>query len=220
MGKVFLTVSIALLGLLSYGQVTNMLAKPLEQKYPPLTDFRAYEGVKWIVVLGGGSSVDPSLPASTYLSDASLFRVSEGIFIHNRLPRTKLILTGMSRFDGMTPMAEVMGDVAEEWGVAPEDIVIEKKAADTKDHPIYVKEIVGKDRFVLVTSASHMPRAMGLFRKQGMEPIPAPTDYMFRDREGGFRLGMFIPSAGALEKVGRAVHEYLGILWGKVRGQM
>ena len=74
-----------------------------------------------LVVLGGGSSVDPSLPASTCLSDASLFRVSEGVYIHNRLPETKLILTGMSRFDGMTPMAEVMGKgrrsvVREDWG--------------------------------------------------------------------------------------------------------
>mgnify|MGYP005654535111 CR=1 FL=1 len=67
---------------------------------------------------------------------------------------------------------------AEEWGVDRENIIIEKKARDTKDHPIYVKEIVGKDKFVLVRSASHMPRAMGLFKKHGMEPIPAPTDYM------------------------------------------
>ena len=47
-----------------------------------------------------------------------------------------------------------------------------------------VKEIVGKDKFILVTSASHMLRAMALFRKQGMEPIPAPTDYMVKEREG------------------------------------
>ena len=65
-----------------------------------------------------------------------------------------------------------------EWGVESEDIVLETKATDTKDHPIYVKEIVGRDRFILVTSASHMPRAMALFRQHGMEPIPAPTDYM------------------------------------------
>ena len=72
----------------------------------------------------------------------------------------------------------------------------------------------------MVTSALHMPRAMAIFRKQGMEPIPAPTDYVVKVREGGVRLGMFIPSAGALEKVGRAIHEYLGLLWGKLRSQM
>jgi len=79
---------------------------------------------------------------------------------------------------------------------------------------------VGKDKFILVTSAAHMPRAMGLFRKQGMEPIPAPTDYMAGEREGGLRLGMFFPSAGSLEKAGSAIHEYLGMVWGKLRSQI
>ena len=101
-----------------------------------------------------------------------------------------------------------------------EDIVLETKATDTKDHPIYVKEIIGKDRFILVTSASHMPRAMGLFRKHGMEPIPAPTDYMVKEREGGLSPGMFFPSAGSLEKAERAIHEYLGMMWGKIRSQI
>lgn len=219
-GKVLVTISTVLLGVFSYGAVSDMLARPLERQYPPITDFQLLKDVKWIVVLGGGSSVDPGLPSSTYLSDASLVRLSEGVFLHNRLPQTKLILTGRSGFEGVTPVAQVMGDVAREWGVETEDIVLETKATDTKDHPIYVKEIVGKDRFILVTSASHMPRAMGLFRKHGMEPIPAPTDYMVKEREGGLRLGMFIPSAGSLEKVGRVIHEYLGMMWGKMRSQI
>jgi uncharacterized SAM-binding protein YcdF (DUF218 family) len=113
-----------------------------------------------------------------------------------------------------------MGDMAREWGVGPEDIVLETKATDTKDHPVYVKEIVGRDRFILVTSASHMPRAMGLFRRQGMEPVPAPTDYMVKKREGGLRSGIFFPSAGSLEKAQRAIHEYLGLFWAKIRGQI
>ncbi len=83
-----------------------------------------------------------------------------------------------------------------------------------------VKEIVGKDKFILVTSASHMPRAIGLFRKYGMDPIPAPTDYMVKEREGGLTPRVFFPSAGSLEKAGRAIHEYLGMMWGKVRSQM
>lgn len=219
-GKVLLTVAVGLLGLMSYGQVANMMARPLEHEYPPLTDFQTLKNIKWIVVLGGGSGVDPGLPRSTYLSEASLVRLSEAVFIHNRLPQAKLILTGRSGFEGITPVAEVMADTAEEWGVEPEDIVLETKATDTKDHPIYVKEIVGEDRFILVTSASHMLRAMALFRKHGMEPIPAPTDYMVKEREGGLRLGMFFPSAGSLEKAGRAIHEYLGMAWAKMRSQI
>ena len=168
-GKMLVTMAFIVLALFSSGGVSDVLIRPLEQKYSPVTNFEASKDIKWIVVLGGGSTATPGLPLSTYLSAASLFRHSEGVFIHNGLPETKLILTGRSRFDGVTPMAEVMADTAEEWGVDWENIVIEKKAADTKDHPIYVKEIVGKDKFILVTSASHMPRARALFRKHGME---------------------------------------------------
>ena len=219
-GKILVTIAFIVLALFSSGGIPDVLVRPLEYKYPPVTNFEAYKGVKWIVVLGGGSTAIPGLPVSSYLAAASLFRLSEGVFIHNRLPETKLILTGRSRFDGMTPMAEVMGDVAKEWSVAPGDIVLETKATDTKDHPIYVKEIVGKDRFILVTSASHMPRSMSLFRKHGMVPIPAPTDYMVKAREAGLRLEMFLPSAGSLEKAERAIHEYLGMVWAKMRGQI
>jgi uncharacterized SAM-binding protein YcdF (DUF218 family) len=218
-GKVLLTISTVFLGLLSYDAVSDMLAKPLEEKYPPIRSFENIQDVKWIVVLAGGSGVDPGLPPSTYLSEASLVRLSEGVFLHNRLPQTKLILTGRSGFEGFTPVAEVMADTASEWGVKPEDIIIEAEATDTKDHPIYVKEIVGSDEFILVTSASHMPRAIALFRKHDMKPIPAPTDYMAKKREGGLTPGVFFPGAGALEKAERAIHEYLGIMWAKVRKQ-
>jgi len=219
-GKVLVTIATVLLGFLSYGAVSDMLARPLEEKYPPIRSFENIQDVKWIVILGGGSGVDPGLPLSTYLSEASLVRLSEGVFIHNRLPQTKLVFSGRSWVEGITPMTEVMVDTVREWGVKPGDIIVETEAKDTKDHPIYVKEIVGKDRFILVTSAAHMPRAMALFRKHGMEPIPAPTDYMVKEREGGLTPGVFFPGAEALEKAGIAIHEYLGMMWGKLRSQI
>jgi len=219
-GKVLLTISTVFLGLLSYGAVSDMVARPLEQKYPPLAKFESLNNVKWIVVLGGGSGVDPVLPFSTYLSEASLKRLSEAVFIHNRLPGSKLIVTGRSGFEGFTPVAEVMASTAEEWGVDREDIIVEKKAADTKDHVIYVKEILGNDPLILVTSASHMPRAIALFRKHGMAPIPAPTDYMVKEREGVLTPGVFFPGPGALEKAESAIHEYLGLIWARLRSQI
>jgi len=234
-GKVLVTVAFGLMGMLSYDQVSNLLARPLEQEYPPIMNIEPVQGVKWIVVLGGGSEVDPRLPSSTYLSDASLCRLLEAVSIHKRIPGSKLILSGGSGWEnqrsavrdqrskgkGQDPkkVAEVMADVAREWGVRPEDMVVETQSRDTEDHAVFVKEIVGKGPFIMVTSASHMPRAMALFRAQGMEPIPAPTDYMVRKREGGLRPGDFFPSAGALEKAERAVHEYLGLLWATMRGK-
>ena len=132
-GKVLLTISTVFLGLLSYDAVSDMLVRPLEQEYRPITDFEALKGVKWIVVLGGGSGVDSGLPLSTYLSDASLVRLSEGVFLHNRLPGSKLIVTGRSGFEGITPVAEVMGDVAVEWDERKGWVPSERMIACGKD---------------------------------------------------------------------------------------
>ena len=218
-GKILVTIATVVLASLSYSVVSDILVRPLEQKYPPITDFQALKGVKWIVVLGGGSTVDPRLPLSTYLSHASLARLSEAVCIHNKLPQSRVIFTGGSGFKGFTPVAEVMADMALELGIKPEHIIIEPEATDTKDHPIRIKEIIGSDKFILVTSASHMPRAMALFRRQGMQPIPAPTDYLVKRREA-LSPGVFFPDPDCLVESRRAIHEYLGLAWAKLRGQI
>jgi uncharacterized SAM-binding protein YcdF (DUF218 family) len=53
-GKVFVTIAIALLGLLSHGAMSDIIAKPLEKKYPPITKLETLKNVKWVVVLSGG----------------------------------------------------------------------------------------------------------------------------------------------------------------------
>jgi uncharacterized SAM-binding protein YcdF (DUF218 family) len=219
-GKVFATVAFGLLALLSYDPISDLLAGPLEKTYPPIMNAESVEGIRWIVVLGGGSEVDGALPSSTYLCEASLRRLDEGVRLHKRIPDSKVVITGASGFSGIIPVAQVMADATREWGVKAEDMVVETQSRDTEDHAVFVQEIVGQDRFLLITSASHMPRAVALFRARGMEPIPAPTDYMSVEREGGLRPDCFFPSAGALVKAERALHEYLGLMWARVRGQM
>ena len=79
-GKVLITVCTLLLGLFSYGVVSDTLVKPLEGEYPPLRSLEAVRDVKWLVVLSGGSGVDKALPLSTYLSEASLKSLSKALF--------------------------------------------------------------------------------------------------------------------------------------------
>jgi len=62
-------------------------------------------------------------------------------------------------------------------GVNWQDIYLDHLSKDSKDQAKEVKKIVGNHRFLLVTSAAHMPRVMALFAKQGLTPIPAPTNY-------------------------------------------
>jgi uncharacterized SAM-binding protein YcdF (DUF218 family) len=98
-------------------------------------------------------------------------------------------------------------------------VILESLSKDTKDEARLIKNIVGNDRFVLVTSASHMPRSMALFKKLGMQPIPAPTDYWVKERQG-ISPAMFFPSSNGLRKAERAFYEYLGLAWANLRGQI
>jgi uncharacterized SAM-binding protein YcdF (DUF218 family) len=218
-GKTLVTLGTVLLCLFSYSMVSDKLLKPLEQQYPPVLTFEQLQNIKWIVVLGGGSSVDPGLPHSSFLSKASFARMAEGIRIHNQIPNSKLIFTGGSGFSGFTPVAEIMAKVAIEFGVKPAKIIIESKSTDTKDHPLYMKALIGSDKFILVTSASHLPRAMALFTKAGMHPVAAPTDFMASSREA-LSPRVFFPCTESLQKAERAIHEYLGLAWAKLRSQI
>lgn len=97
-------------------------------------------------------------------------------------------------------------------GMNENDAVIENKSLDTADQARLISRIVGRDRFMLVTSAIHMPRSMALFRKSGLNPIPAPTNYIVV-KQSRVHPRAFFPGADSLDKMEAAVHEYLGLIW-------
>ena len=215
-GKIVVLIGIVFLGILSYGAISDPLLRPLEYQYPPLLSLENIQNIKWIVVLGGGHTSDPKLPITSQLSEASLIRLVEGIRIHNGLPKSKLILSGGSVFEKISN-AQVLADVAIAIGVKKEDLILEEVSKDTEDEARLIQQIVGQEQFILVTSASHMPRSMALFKKLGMHPIPAPTDYLVKESQE-MSPGMFYPSGNGLCKAERAFYEYLGLAWAKLRG--
>ena len=217
-GKIIVTIGVIFLTVLSYGVASEILLRPIESKYPPMTDVSAVLGVKWVVVLSGGHTPDVQLPITGQLSEASLVRLVEGIRIHRKLPKSKLILSGGSVISAITE-AKVMADVAIALGVDYKDLVLESESKDTKDQARLIYKIVGDSRFILVTSASHMPRSMALFQKKGMHPIPAPIGHIVKKRQK-ITPSMFFPSAGRIVKTERAFYEYLGLAWAKLRGQI
>jgi len=217
-GKVIITLGVVLLLILSYATVPDFFLSRFERKYPPLSETLISDKVQWVVVLGGGHTSDPELPATGQISDASLSRLVEGIRIHRQLPQSNLVLSGGIVFDPK-PEARTMFEVASVLGVNQDNLTLDIASKDSKDQALRIKEITGNERFVLVTSALHLPRAMALFQAQGMNPIPAPTDFWIKESQG-INPGDFFPRIGNLKKVERAVHEYLGILWAKLRGQI
>lgn len=159
-----------------------MLSRLLERQYLPpgitaTSDTTAgsdvIPSVKWIVVLGGGHTSDPNIPVTSQISDASLVRLIEGVRLHNKIPGSKLVLSGGKVFDAVAE-SETLEKIAMSIGVKQEDIILESRSKDTADQAQLIKPIVGNDDFILVTSAVHMPRSMAMFKKLGMHPIPPP----------------------------------------------
>jgi len=224
-GIILVSIGTLILGLLSFNLVPNAMLGFLEDQYPPLMVDAASKAElnkgghypKWIVVLGGGTYSDASFPMNSQLSNGSLSRLIEAIRIKKLFPEARLLIAGGSLF-GQPPDSEIMAKVAFDLDIAPKDIVLVLDAKDTMDQARRVKSIICKDPNILVTSASHMPRALLLFKKLQMLPIPAPTGYFVRQKQN-ISPGIFFPNASALRKVEIAFHEYCGIFWAKIRDQ-
>jgi uncharacterized SAM-binding protein YcdF (DUF218 family) len=217
-GKVVVSLGVALLAALSYDAVSNALLRPLEYHYDSPENLGEISDVKWVVVLGAGHTSDSRIPITSQISGSSLVRLIEGIRLHKLLHRSELILSGGGGFDSV-PNANIMADVAMAIGVDRNDLILEPLSKDTRDEARLIQKIVGGDRFILVTSASHMPRSVSLFKKLGMKPVPAPTGHQVKERQG-MSPTMFFPSPDNLRKAEIAFHEYLGSVWAKFRGQV
>ena len=100
-----------------------------------------------------------------------------------------------------------------------QDLILEAQSNDTESEAHLVASIVGNQPFILVTEASHMPRALALFKKQGTHPIADPTDFRTSHVQATEPQDLF-PDAEELRVSQRAVYEYLGLAWGKSRGKI
>ena len=120
-----------------------------------------------------------------------------------------------------------MAEFLERLGVPKQSMVLETKAENTHDHGVYLQPVLrdrGLKRILLVTSAMHMPRALGVFVRScpGIEFVPAPTDFQMTDLAVPWyrQLGYLVPTPHNLLGFSEVAHEYLGIAYYKARGWM
>jgi uncharacterized SAM-binding protein YcdF (DUF218 family) len=208
---------IAILYLFSFAPFGYLILRPLESQYQTISSLNLNKEVRWIVVLGGGSRSDKTLTPEDRLGDASLKRLLEGVRLSRLLPQSRLVLSG-GDYQGISPDALIMQQVALDQGVARDRIILETASWDTVDQAKFLRDRLGQAPFYLVTSASHMTRAMRMFRRSGTQPIAAPTD--FRAVWAPFQVTDFFPQAAVLANTERAFYEYLGLCWGLIRGQV
>lgn len=219
-GKILVTVGTLTLLLLGFAQIPSVILRMHEQRYHPLevstlpAELAKSANSTYIVVLGGGYSPDTRIDMDSRLSQDGFARLVKGIQLCRQVASCKLILSG-----GPPAATRTMQEIALSLGIPQQEITLEEKSRNTEQEARFIKPMVGATPFILVTSAYHMPRAMDLFRKLGMQPVAAPTDYIVKN--GGATIADDIyPGSFGLFEAERVVYEYLGIAWEKILGQI
>jgi uncharacterized SAM-binding protein YcdF (DUF218 family) len=224
-GKTLVTLAGVLFVLFSNQFFATMLLTPLEGRYPPLfitPGAPAPAGlreVKFIVVLGSGFFPEADRPVAIQLDENSTARLVEGVRVSKELNCCKLVLSGGPGPGGVSSIAQTMAQLAQELGVGRQDMILETQSRDTEDEARLVAPIVREQPFILVTEASHLPRAMALFRKLGTHPIADPVDFR-TGHSHAIAPDEVFPGATGLDGSERAVYEYLGLAWEKIRGKI
>ncbi len=194
--KIFLTLSFIWIITISYQPFSNTLLEPLESKYEKLQNIP--ENVEYVLLLGGDM----------------IGRSYEVLRLYNMNKDLKIITSGWKGSEE-TSHAILTRDFLVELGIPKKSILTQSEPRDTREEAIYVKQFVGTDSFILVTNATHMHRAMNLFKKEGLNPIAAPTNFL--QKEDKYRS---IPIAKSLQNTEISLHEYIGTIWHKLKGDI
>jgi uncharacterized SAM-binding protein YcdF (DUF218 family) len=191
----------------------------LESRYSPLIDPRQAQPYDAIVVLTGGSIPAGGLVQFPTISEAMFRRLDEAWRLYRILPKPIIVSGGhVDPFTSAQDETKIPRDYLILWGVPSQDVIVEPDSRDTFESAIEVKKILDKKgwkRYLLVTSALHMPRSMLVFQSVAPSPIAAPGD--FTVRENLFSPLEFFPSAKVAEEIRNTFHEYLGLLNYRVR---
>lgn len=197
--------------------VPNFLVKNLENRYPVFSVKQIKKDNRpiHILVLGGGHTYDERLPANNQLSSGALVRLTEGIRLNRVISGSELITSGYGGDEEIT-QAEVLANSAVLLGVNPSVIKMQNSPVNTWMEATEYKRLNGDSaQLIVVTSAIHMPRAIYLFRKAGLDPIAAPTNHILKYGKSSTVFN-WLPSAQYISKTDAAIHEYVGLLWGAI----
>jgi len=194
--------------LLSIEPVANGLAYPLEADCAEPSP-QAVADLDVVVVLGGGSYISGYESPHRVMSSHSLARLCKGISVFTQSKAGTIVFCGTT----------AMKPVAIELGITESQIIEEPNSSNTFENAAELARLIPPDettRIGVVTSAAHMPRAVAAFHRHfpGDAIVPIPTDYL-RAYTGGIR--SVIPSASNLDRSTKAIHEWIGIFWYRIR---
>jgi len=212
--SLFLSFGFVWLFVISYSPFANAFLYPYEHTYPTLQ--QAPQNISYIYVLGSGHHTDASQPITSQNHEVSTVRLNEAIRLYHQLEeKPTIIVSGYSGLYDPTSGAQMQNELAIALGVKADKLHLEATPKDTQEEAEAAKKYIGSASFILVTSASHMKRAVRFFKYEGLSPIPAPTNHLAQITHPHYAN---IFDVHALRKTNMAWHEMLGLLWQKIKG--
>jgi uncharacterized SAM-binding protein YcdF (DUF218 family) len=196
------------------GLFAQLAGYSLESRFAPLRDCRAAAPHDAIVVLMSGVIEPSGLIPFPAIDRATFARLDEAWRLYRCDPKPIIASGGYAGPDTHPEIVNgVMRDYLIRWGVPPQHIIQEAESRDTFESAVAVGKIIrlkGWRRYLLVTSALHMPRSMMVFRALAPEPVAAPGDF----RVARLLLDplSFFPKEESANKSYEVIHEYLGLL--------
>ena len=212
----------SVLGLLIAGlsPLGNALILPLEERFPAYID----DGVPvaGVIIIGGTFDTE----ATNYHGQMALNETGERLIalgdLARRHPSAKIVYSGGgSEFTpDTTPEATLVEHTAGQLGIAPSRLIYERRSLNTFQNALYAKALAAPqrgERWLVVTSAFHMPRTMGAFRAVGFDAVPYPVDYRTAGSASLLRPFAFVGEG--LRRTDVAAKEWIGLFAYYASGQ-
>jgi uncharacterized SAM-binding protein YcdF (DUF218 family) len=213
-GRAILSAVVALLLLISVAPVGGYMLAFLEARFPAVEEQSDIDG---IVLLGGAIDAESYYQHRGSGYTSSIGRVVEAARLAKRHPAARLIVAGGPELESGHSEAEATRTLLLELGVAPERIELEVHSRNTFENAQFAKRIAhpsSSEHWLLVTSAFHMPRAIGCFRAVGFPVTAFPVDYLFSSPTFP-RFDLF----DGLSELKYALHEFTGLLVYRLSGK-
>ena len=217
---VVLSVAAMSLGLLAFTSLGYVMIQPLEDRFalpgtPP-------EQVGAIVMLGGATKARPSTARQTVALNDAGERLTTTLWLAQRYPEAPIVLSGGGGL--LSGDTESEAETARRFfvglGIDESRLILEGESRNTIENARFTRDLLieGAGPAVLVTSAFHMPRSVGLFRAEGVDVVPWPTDYRSTGNQG-FWFDIADPNAN-FDTAATALREWIGLLAYRVTGQI
>ncbi len=218
----FLGAAVALLWIASMPAVSFVLSESLQSRYPAVPPDEA-SAASAIVLLGG--ALAPAAPPRNWMDlNESADRIVHAARLYRAGKAPLIIATGGGGPQGAarTP-ADATADLLVEWGIPRDAIAIEGESLTTYENAIFTRRLLDARGIhgpvLLVTSATHMGRAVLLFESAGVTVIPAATDYPTGQLHP-YNPMTWLPDASALRATSGVLKEWLGVFVDRLRGRI